>query len=270
MNKKLNNGGELQPYVPKGNGDKSGEFTFNNSSIMDNMIINDNKYVLSEKRTKDEKEEAIKNILRNAKANDKDIKEIINCLNSTNDDKNYSVIMSVYDIDSLIDYLGSLVKSEDLYKIMSKIKATQKKNIEFNQLIGELKKTNYRYSLKDIIDICKINGKIIWLENGMPTNNSKSFGLSHMIERHKDSFKDFGISVEEIADVIMACIKNNNVVLEKDVNINNKTISNIYSVSYNGNIINIAITISFDGKIIQANPVGDKRFDSYLRKKKGV
>ncbi len=122
---------------------------------------------------------------------------------------------------------------------------------EKNALIAELKQLGIKHNSEQIVRIAKRkDGKIIFLEEGK--KEPKGRGLAHIIEIHKDDFREQNISEEQIPDVIMTAILHGKIIGYQGKL--SKTPRIIYEFTFNEEIKYIAITISDNGYIVGANP----------------
>lgn len=87
------------------------------------------------------------------------------------------------------------------------------------------------------------NGQLIWLEKG-----NYSVGLNHIVEKHGKQFKNAGIGIEKIPQILIETIKNG-----EHIGIQGRD-RKVYKINYQSNEnIYIAITISNNGFIVGAN-----------------
>lgn len=112
-------------------------------------------------------------------------------------------------------------------------------------LIDSLLKGGTKIDPKSVIDIRKINGKIIWLETG-----SSKAGLKHILERHADDFARIGVPEKDIPKVLFEALESG-----KPVGFQGKgTGRPIYEIMVNGEKRYVAITVGSNGFIVGANP----------------
>lgn len=111
-------------------------------------------------------------------------------------------------------------------------------------LITEIEQAGIKYSRDRILRIGKdANNKIVFLETG----NGRS-GLQHIVENHKDEFRDRGITEEQIPDLVMSAIILGSIVGYQSEN------RPIYEVIFNGKPQWVAVTVSNNGYVVCANP----------------
>lgn len=91
------------------------------------------------------------------------------------------------------------------------------------------------------------NGKIAFLETG--NTCAKGSGLAHIVERYLQSFNGSGISAADVPDLILEAVTKGRSILKQGTR-------DVFEVDFRGEIRYIAITVSDNGYIVGANPVG--------------
>ncbi|WP_323588168.1 two-partner secretion domain-containing protein [Aliarcobacter butzleri] len=117
-------------------------------------------------------------------------------------------------------------------------------NLASNKLIGEAMENGIKISPEKVVDITKVDGKIVWLETG----NSSS-GLHHIIERHSSDFNSWGIESDSISKLISNTIKT-----EKPVGNYGKE-GSVYKIMSNGEEKYLNVVISKNGYIVTSHPL---------------
>lgn len=114
--------------------------------------------------------------------------------------------------------------------------------------LAELSKNNVKFTPDNVISTARnANGQIIFLEKG----NSQA-GLIHIMDRHANDFIKVGVSPNEIPSTIIKSVLEGKIVGYQGRGIGRP----IYEASINGKVQKIAVTISENGFIVGANPVG--------------
>ena len=110
------------------------------------------------------------------------------------------------------------------------------------QLIQQLEQRHEKITRENIMRIERLpSGKIVWLETG-----NERAGFEHIL-KHLKEFEKQGLPEHELADYIMDALKNGELVGMQGTR-------EIYEVTYNGITRRVAITVSDNGFIIDANP----------------
>ena len=110
------------------------------------------------------------------------------------------------------------------------------------QLIQQLEQRHEKITRENIMRIERLpSGKIVWLETG-----NERAGFEHIL-KHLKEFEKQGLPEHELADYIMDALKNGELVGKQGTR-------EIYEVTYNGITQRVAITVSDNGFIIDANP----------------
>jgi len=266
MPQKPNNGGNMQDYIPKGNGDKSGEYTSNaesNNEYEDNHKV-DVMHFASKKTISEIIDEALKREKIDEYSDEEIRKQFlkIKLLVEEKYECNYKTRKTIKKDCRIIAYSCNeeIVDKELINKILKKYIDAKKEK----EWLKELDNSNLKHSRDKVVFISKIKGRLIWLEEGSIHYNvfgkEEGSGLLHIVNRHLNDFTNHGIKEDDIAWCIKKAINTNKILCK----INDY--ENIYEFEYFGQIKKIHITIGNNGYIVQAHPIGDDSYKRYLKK----
>ncbi|MDU2598246.1 MULTISPECIES: hypothetical protein [Anaerococcus] len=114
--------------------------------------------------------------------------------------------------------------------------------------MDELRQKGVKFTEDDVVMVAKTQtDDLAWLEKG-----NETAGLEHIINRHGDQFLQKGITAESMPSFLKTAIENGIIVGNQGRFHSQPRV--IYEVEYNGEMIEVAITISDNGYIVGANP----------------
>lgn len=153
MNYKRNNGGEMQPYIPKGNGEHSGEYT--------NKIITAESYIVSKKGVNLDKSFEIKHI----SSNKSKLRNVLRIIKDNNIDDPEALLDELYyiNVEARRDYNHILEEVSTLEELTNHIYGMEKiygiKNRKINTLYKKMQDDKIEIdSFNDYYGVKKIKG----------------------------------------------------------------------------------------------------------------
>jgi SPP1 gp7 family putative phage head morphogenesis protein len=112
-------------------------------------------------------------------------------------------------------------------------------------------------NLEQVVRVGRMpNGKIAFLEQGK--TGEQASGLAHVVERHLQDFQSKGLSEADIPDLIIEAVTKGRAVLKQGTR-------DVFEVDFRGETRYIAITVSDNGYIVGANPIGRRSFAKMQR-----
>jgi hypothetical protein len=117
-------------------------------------------------------------------------------------------------------------------------------------LMRELQRLGVSHTPENIVRIGRQpNGQIVFLESGQAGDGGN--GLAHIVERHLSDFLNQGIPEADIPDFVVQALTHGTKVLKQGRR-------DIYELNFQGQTRYVAVTISDNGFVVGANPVGKR------------
>ena len=124
-------------------------------------------------------------------------------------------------------------------------------------LLRELQRLGVKHTPGNIVRIGRQpNGRVVFLEQGNTGGDGR--GLAHIIERHLDQFLDQDVQETDIPDLIVQAATQGRLALRQGTR-------DVFEVVFRGQTRYVALTISDNGYVVGANPIGRRTFAKLQR-----